>query len=73
MFYENDRIVRKQRRYLNDKANEMLSNFRSKKLKSSEIIAALELLLDETGNTETHVDIVNRAINIMKNSGEIDG
>lgn len=65
MFYENDRIVRKQKRFVNTKACEMISDLESKGLKSEEVIAALELLLEDETNTEFRTDIINRALAIL--------
>lgn len=66
MFYENDRIVRKQQRFLNQKANEMIDNFRKQKLSDEEIIAALELLLADKNSSELHRDTVEKALAILK-------
>lgn len=66
MFYENDRIVRKQRRYVNSKACDMIDDFEKKDLESDEIIAALELLSENKENSEFDVDVINRALIILK-------
>lgn len=66
MFYENDRIVRKQVRYINSRATDMIDDFEKKKLESEEIIAALELLLEDENNSEFRVDIINRALIMLK-------
>lgn len=65
MFYEDQRIVRKQARFIRSKALEMIDNFKSKKLDDVEIIAALELLLQDKDNNELHQDIVKKAISIL--------
>lgn len=66
MFYENERIVRKQIRYINSKAKEMIDNFRSKGMNDEEIVAALELLLGDKEGSELHRDTVKRALTILK-------
>lgn len=66
MFYESERIVRKQFIFINAKATEMVDKFKSRGLSSDETIAALELLLEDKSATETHIDIVNRAIAVLK-------
>lgn len=66
MFYENDRIVRKQQRFLNQKATEMIDNFKKQGLNNDEIIAALELLLADKDSSELHQDTVKRALAILK-------
>lgn len=70
MFYESERIVRKQRLFINQKANEMLSKFKAQKLDPAEISAALELLLEDPEGSETHVEIVERALIVLKNDRE---
>lgn len=69
MFYENDRIVRKQQRYINVKACDMLANFRSKNMEQEEIKAALEVLLTDNEATEIYIDIVKRALAILNKQG----
>ena len=66
MFYENDRIVRKQMRFIDTKAREMLDNFRSKDMSDEEIIGALELLEADENSSSFHRDIVKRALTILK-------
>lgn len=66
MFYENDRIVRKQQRFLNHKATEMIDNFKKQELNNDEIIAALELLLGDKDSSELYRDTVERALAILK-------
>ena len=66
MFYESERIIRKQRRFIDMKAKELISNFESKGLKSGEVAAALELSLRDEGNTEFRIDIINRAISVVQ-------
>jgi len=73
MFYENERIIRKQMKFINQKATEMIDNFKSKDLNPDEITAALELLLEDPKGSETHSEIVNRAIVILKHTKESDG
>ena len=65
MFYESDRIVRKQRRFVNTKANELISSFESKGLKGEEVKAALELSLRDDCNTEFCLDVIKRAILVI--------
>ena len=73
MFYENERIIRKQMKFINQKATEMIDNFKSKDLNPDEITAALELLLEDPKGSETHREIVNRTIVILKHTKESDG
>lgn len=65
MFYESERIIRKQRRFIDMKARELISDFESKGLKNGEVKAALELSLRDESNTEFRVDVINRAILIL--------
>lgn len=69
MFYESDRIVRKQQRFTDMKARELISDLESKGLKNGEVTAALELLLKDNNNSEFRVDIINRAISVSNSKG----
>ena len=67
MFFENDRIVRKQRNYIKSRAYDLLNSFKKENLSKDEIVAALELLHLDKSNTEFYVDIINKAQSIIKN------
>ena len=69
MFYESERIVRKQRRFLSIRAKEMIDNFKSRGLKDGEIKAALELLLEDKEGSEWHKDTVKVALAILPKQG----
>lgn len=69
MFYETYRIMRKQAIYLDQKAREMIDNFKAKDMNHEEIIAAIELLANDKNGTDLHKDIVNRALAILKRQG----
>jgi len=72
MFFENDRIARKQKSYINSRACDLIGTFEKENLNIGEIKAALELLhLDKT-HTEFYVDIINRALEILKSKGNHD-
>lgn len=60
MFYETERIVNKQQKYIKQKALNILNSFSDKKLSKEEIIACLDIMLNQD-NTETKTDILNMA------------
>lgn len=60
MFYETERIIRKQQRYVRSKAYETLRSLEIKKLDSREIVACIDVMLGGD-NTEIQVDILNLA------------
>lgn len=67
MFFENDRIARKQNSYMNSRAYDLIDSFEKENLNIDEIKAALELLHLDKSNTEFYTDIINRAQKIVKN------
>lgn len=60
MFYETERIINKQQKYIKQKALNIINSFNDKKLSKKEIIACLDIMLNED-NTETKTDILNMA------------
>lgn len=72
MFYESDRIVRKQRKFINSKAHELIDSFKQNDLKTDEIIAALEVLLLIESNTEFDVDVITHAKTLLKDKDAND-
>lgn len=64
MFYEDERIVRKQQKYVKSKAYQKVKRLEDKGLSDDEIVGCLDVLLAQDNN-ETQVDILNVARNIV--------
>lgn len=69
MFYENQRIVRKQQVYVKSRAYQKISHLERKGLSDDEIIGCLNVLLAQDNN-ETQVDILNLAHKIVTSRQE---
>ena len=69
MFYESERIISKNNRYVNLRAYTIIQELEKKKLTLEEQIASIEILLEDEKN-EFQVDVLNRAKKIL-NSKEI--
>ncbi len=70
MFYEDERIRRKNRMHLQQKANEMIEAFKSKGFKPDEIVAAIEMFLAIETNSEFKVDVAKQAIATLNSKDE---
>lgn len=64
MFYETERIIRKQQKYIKSKAYATINRLENKGLDDSEISACLDVMLEDDNN-ETQVDILNLAKTII--------
>ena len=64
MFYETERIVHKQMKYLEIQALSIINSFLNKKLSIDEIVACLDVMLKED-ISEIKVDILNMARTIL--------
>lgn len=77
MFYENERIIRKQAKVINLKAYEIIQDLETKGLNNQEIISCINLLLKED-STEFQKDILEHALKTLnlrkesKNVSQID-
>jgi dTDP-glucose pyrophosphorylase len=69
MFYENERIVRKQVRVVNSRAYDIIQDLESKGLGDKEIVACIGLLLKQE-NSEFQVDILNFALKTVNTRQE---
>lgn len=69
MFYETERIIRKQQRYVKSKACSIISSLESKELTREEVIACIDVMLSED-NSESKVDILNLARKIVTSRKE---
>lgn len=70
MFYENERIVRKQMKVVNSKAYEIIHDLEAKGLDNKEIIACVKLLLAKEDNSEFQVDILKQALKTVNSKQE---
>lgn len=61
MFYESERIVRKQLKYTKLKAYDVIRDLESKGLSDKEIISCINLLI-KNGPSEFQVDVLNLAL-----------
>ena len=65
MFYESERIVAKNKRYVNIRAYSILHELKNKGLTPAEQVASVDILLeDETG--EFQIDVLNKARAILE-------
>lgn len=64
MFYEAERIIHKQRKYVKMQALNVISSFANKTLTFDEVIACIDLMLQDDNN-ETRVDVLNLARNLV--------
>jgi len=69
MFYDTERIVRKQEKYEKTKAYATISKLKSKGLSVSEAIDAISILLEDD-NTESQQAILERAKRILQSEKE---
>lgn len=69
MFYETERIINKQNKYVKRKANDVIISFDGKDLSTKEILACIDVMLTEDNN-ETKVDILNLARKIVLSNQE---
>jgi ribosomal protein S24E len=69
MFYETERIINKQNKYIKRKALDVVNSFMSKTLTQDEIVACIDVMLGED-NTETRVDVLNLARKIVISNKE---
>lgn len=73
MFYESERIIRKQAKVVNTKAYEIIHDLEAKGLSNQEIISCVSLLLKED-NSEFQRDILEHALktlNLKKESKDV--
>ena len=71
MFYDTERILRKQEKYVKLKAYSTIKKLECKGLSVDEMINALEILLTDD-NTEFQESVLERAKDILKSQKEID-
>lgn len=71
MFYETERIIRKQQRYVNSKACTIIKALEGKGLNDNEITACIDVMLSED-NTESKVEILNHARKIVTSRKETE-
>lgn len=71
MFYDTERIVRKQLKYEKIKAYDIIQEMRAKSMSVSEMIDALEILLNDE-NTEFKESVLKRAKSLLEASMEAD-
>lgn len=64
MFYETERIIEKQQRYIRRKAIDVVNSFDKESLTPDEVVACIDVMLEEDNN-ETRADILNKARNIV--------
>lgn len=69
MFYETERIINKQNKYVKRKANDVINSFDDKDLSTKEVLACIDVMLTEDNN-ETKVDILNLARKIVLSNQE---
>jgi hypothetical protein len=69
MFYETERIINKQNKYIKRKANDVINSFDGKDLSTKEVLACIDVMLTEDNN-ETKVDILNLARKIVLSNQE---
>jgi hypothetical protein len=72
MFYETERIVRKQQKYVKIKAYSTISRLENKGLSVSEMTNAIDILLTDE-NTEFQQDILKLAKHILESRKESSG
>ena len=65
MFYESERIIAKNKKYVNIRAYSILHELKYKGLTSAEQVASVDILLeDETG--EFQINVLNKAKEILE-------
>lgn len=64
MFYETERVIHKQQKYVKRQALDVVSSFANKALTFDEVVACIDVMLKEDNN-ETRVDVLNLARNIV--------
>ena len=72
MFYESERIINKNRKYMNIRAYSIIHELERKGLAIAEQIASIDILLEDKNN-EFQVDILNRAKVILNKKDNEDG
>ena len=70
MFYETERVIRKQAMYMGRKAGDVVRSFDNKEMTTDEVIACIDIMLSEDNNTETRVDVLNLARKIVISNKE---
>lgn len=70
MFYETERIIRKQVVYMKRKADDIVRSFNNKVMSSDEIVACIDIMLTDDENTETRVDVLKIARKIIISNRE---
>lgn len=70
MFYESERIIRKNEKYEKTKAYSIVSDLKNKGLSNEEMIEATRILLNGNKN-ESQSAILNKVLSILEASKEI--
>lgn len=72
MFYETERIVRKQQAYVKTKAYEIINDFKKAGLSTDEILACIDLTLINTVEDSVYVEFLLMAKNLTHLEGVRD-
>jgi len=72
MFYETERIVRKQQAYVKSRAYEILNDFKKAGLSNNDILACIELTLINKPEDEAYVEFLLMAKNLILLEGVHD-
>ena len=70
MFYESERIIRKNEKHKKTKAYDLISDLKKKGLSNEEMIEAVKILLSDNNN-EFQDDVLNKAKSILEALEEI--
>lgn len=70
MFYESERIIRKNEKHKKTKAYDLISDLKKKGLSNEEMIEAIKILLNDNNN-EFQDDVFNKAKCILETLEEI--
>ena len=73
MFYETERIVRKQQAFVKSKAYGIIDDFKKAGLSKDEILACIELTLLNEQENEAYVEFILMAKTIINSEGVLDG
>lgn len=72
MFYETERVVRKQKAYVKSRAYEIINEFKKAGLTDGEILACIQLTLINKPEDEGYVEFLLMAKNIIELEGVFD-